>query len=141
MLWLLWAGCAVEPTAGSGLVALDPPRLARRLSIDLRGVLPTTAELDDAEAHPEHLLDLQEQWLYDPKFEERLVQLYQERWRTALDEFRATTVDYGLSDDQRYAFNRNVGEEPLRLIAHVVATDSSYADIVTADWTMATPLL
>ncbi len=139
--WLLWAGCAVEPTPDSGLVALDAPRLARRLSIDLRGVLPSTAELNEAEAHPDHLLALQEQWLDDPKFEERLVQMYQERWRTSLDEFRATILDYGLSDDQSYAFNRNVGEEPLRLIAHVVAADSSYADIVTADWTMATPLL
>jgi len=111
------------------------------LSIDLRGVLPSTAELDDVEAHPENIHALREKWLADPLFEERMVQIMQERWRTSSDKFRGNIHDYGLPHDQEYAFNRSVGEEPLRLVAHVVATDRSYADIVTADWTMANPLL
>ena len=138
LVWLV--GCGVEP-APATLVPLDAPRLARRLSIDLRGVLPSTAELDEVEAHPEDINALREAWLADPRFEERLVMMYQERWRTSLDEFRGTIADYGLPDDDAYAFNRSVGEEPLRLVAHVVATNRSYADVVTADWTMSDPLL
>lgn len=139
---LLLTGCEpAEAPAPSTLVPLDAPRLARRLSIDLRGVLPTTAELDDIEAHPENIHALREAWLADALFEERMVQIYQERWRTSIDEFRGTIYDYGLSEDESYAFNRSVGEEPLRVVAHVVATDRSFADVVTADWTMANPLL
>lgn len=137
-LWLL--ACATEP-APAELVPLSAPRLARRLSIDLRGVLPTAAELDAVEAHPEHIHALRDAWLADPRFEERMVQLYQERWRTAIDTFRGTVSDYGLPASEAYDFNRSVGEEPLRLIAHVVATNASYADIVTADWTMSNPTL
>ncbi len=142
MVALLASGCAPADTATpSTLTPLSGPRLARRLSIDLRGVLPTTSELDEVEAHPEDINALREQWLADPRFEERITQMYQERWRTAIDSFHATVQDYGLSHDEDYSFNRSVGEEPLRLVAHVVATDRSYADIVTADWTMANPML
>lgn len=137
---LLLLACAEAPPPAE-LVPLPAPRLARRLSIDLRGVLPTADELDRVEADPTALQPLRDAWLADPRFEERLVQLYQERWRTAIDTFRGTIADYGLPATDAYGFNRSVGEEPLRLIAHVVATDRSYADIVTADWTMADPLL
>ena len=40
-----------------------------------------------------------------------------------------------------YPFNRAVGEEPLRLMAHIAANDYPWSAIVTADYTMANPLL
>ena len=63
---LVASGCAPEPmplaplarawvpaaTRDAALVPLDAPRLARRLSLDLRGVLPSTEELDAVEADP-----------------------------------------------------------------------------------------
>ncbi len=144
MTLLLLLACATPapaPPTPTMLVPLDGPRLARRMSIDLRGVLPSTEELDSVEAAPENIHALQDAWLADPRFEERLVAMYQERWRTSLDEFRGTVFDYGIDSIESYAFNRSVGEEPLRVVAHVVATDRPYSDIVTADWTMANEMM
>ena len=120
---------------------LDAPRLARRMSLDLLGTLPTTAELDAVEADPAALDELRASWLADPRFEERLVDLYQERWHTEIDEFRGYYYEFGLPDEEAGDFVRSIGAEPLRLIAHVIATDSPYTDIVTADWTMSNELL
>lgn len=116
---------------------LDAPRLARRMSVDLRGVLPTAAELDAVDADPAALDELREAWLDDPRFEERMVGLYQERWRTRVDAFQAYYYDFGLDATDEYAYLRAVGEEPLRLIARVVAEDAPYTDIVTAEWVLA----
>jgi hypothetical protein len=146
-LWLLGLLLACHPDADSpsvdepSLLPLDRPRLARRLSLDLRGVLPTTDELDAAEADAEALSALREEWLADPRFAERLVDLYQERWRMELDEYSATAADLGFPDEETYSFQRSVGQEPLRLVARVVAEDRPYVEVVTADWTVANPLL
>lgn len=130
--------CAPEPVAEVAVaVPLDGPRLARRLSLDLRGVLPTGEELDAAESDPGAYSQLREAWLADPRFEERVVVLYQERWRTAVDSFRAYYYEFGFADDEEYPYLRAIGEEPLRLVARVAAEDRPYTEVVTADWTMA----
>ncbi|MBO85312.1 MAG: hypothetical protein CL927_08130, partial [Deltaproteobacteria bacterium] len=143
------ASCGAEPASkapesgapASSLVVLDAPQLARRVSLDLRGVLPTVEELDQVEADPEALDDLIDAWLEDPRFEERIVELYGERWRTELDEFLAFHWEFGLSDEQRYRFVRSVGQEPLRVVGRVAAHDLPYTTILTAEWTMADPML
>lgn len=132
---------APAAAASSPWVPLEPPRLARRLSLDLRGVLPTSEELDQVEADPEALWTLREEWLADARFEERVVELYAERWRTELDLFNAAGWEFGLAEEEEYDFVRSVGQEPLRLVAHLAATDRPYTQAVTADWTLANPLL
>ena len=129
-----------ESAAPSALLPLDAPRLARRLSLDLRGTLPTLDELDAVAADPAALDALREQWLADPRFEQQMVRLYQERWLTSIDDYRVFYYDHRLSPDQEYAFLRTVGEEPLRLIARVLAADLPYTEVVTADWTMSNEL-
>ena len=121
--------------------ALSAARLARRTSLDLRGVVPSPEELDAVEADPEALAGLRREWMADPRFEDRLVQVLQERWYTRVDTFDITSYDYGLSEDQSYEFARAVGEEPLRLVARVVAEDQPWSEIVTADWTMSDAIL
>ena len=154
--WLLLA-CATPPpaalpeeeevdteVAASVLVPLDSPRLARRASLDLRGVLPSSEELAQVEADPAALDGLVEEWLEDPRLEDRLVLLLAERWLTRIDEYLISYEEYrSLAEDptNEYAFQRGVGEEPLRLVAHVVAEDLPWSTVVTADWTMATPML
>jgi len=124
--------------------ALDGPRLARRASLDLRGVLPDVDELDAVAAGTTTPEELAGTWLEDPLFEERLVHLLAERWHTRVDRFLVTSLEYHqLADDEEaeYAFERAVGEEPLRLIAHLVAEDRSWDEVVTADHTVANGLL
>lgn len=122
-------------------VELPAPRLLRRMSLELRGVLPSVAELDAVETDAEALSSIAEDYLQDPRLEERIVALLAERWHTRVDSFDIRYYDYGLADDQEFAFERAIGEEPLRLAANIVVHDLPWSDIVTADYTMANDLL
>lgn len=123
------------------LVSLEAPRLLRRISLDLRGTLPPIDELDRVEADPTQVPVLAATYLADPNFEDRLVSLLAERWHTVLDVYEVNSGDYRLDAAFADGFAHAVGEEPLRIIAHVVANDLPYAEIVTADYTMADPIL
>ena len=123
------------------LVALSAPRLLRRMSLDLRGVLPSVEELDAVEADPSQVAVYRDAWLADPRLEERLVHLLGERWLTRVDAFNLSYFDYQLTEEQEYAFERAVGEEPLRLAAHVAVSGQPWSEVVTADYTIANELL
>lgn len=160
LLLLLWA-CAAPPAPGlpqnattapaadtaapqdpdAGLVALAPGRLLRRISLDLRGVLPTLGELSAVEADPDAIEVYTEQWLAEAALEARLVALLAERFKTRLDTFQVGAIDYGLAPEEQCALARDVGEEPLRLMANIVVEDRPWTDVLTAEHTMATPLL
>lgn len=141
MIPLLLA-CAVspEPTAEAEIAQVSAPRLLRRLSMDLRGTLPTVAELDTVESDPDQVQLYALQWLQEPAFEERLVLILGEQWHTRVEAFPIEAWDYGL-EEQEYAFERSVGEEPLRLAAHVVATGQPWSAVVQTDYTLANPML
>ncbi|MEC7946165.1 MAG: hypothetical protein VX265_01275 [Myxococcota bacterium] len=123
------------------LVPLEGPRLLRRVSLDLRGTLPTPAELDSAAADPGVWRNYAAQWVTEPAFEERLVALLAEHWWTRIDTFEVVRFDYDLTYEQEFEFDVSVGEEPLRLIARVVAEDRPWSDVVTAPHTLANPML
>lgn len=149
--WVLLAGALgcpdpakieapAEAAVPEVLSPLPDARLARRLSLDLRGVLPSLAELDSLEAGQVDTSTLRDSYLDDPRFEERFVQLLGQAWRTQVDEFLVRYVEYPeLAGDEanEYPFERAVGEEPLRLAARVAAEDLPWATIVTGDWSMA----
>ncbi len=121
---------------------LAAPRLARRISLDLRGTLPSVAELDAVEADPTALDGFIEEWLADDEaFAERIVELYAERWLTRVDVYPVYHWDFGFTDEEEFLFEQAVGEEPLRLIAHVATEGLPYEEIVTADYTLANETL
>lgn len=130
-----WEGTAPYVTP------LPAPRLLRRLSLDLRGVLPDEDDLDAVAADPAQLEALRDAWLDDPRLEERLVSMLAERWHTVLDTYEVGIGDYDLPPEQTDAFDHAVGEEPLRLIARVVVEDRPWTDVVTSDTTLANELL
>lgn len=155
-LWLAMAGCdggvlpptptnAVDPaTAGVSEVPAEPLEgalLLRRVSLDLRGTVPSLAELDAMEDDPSVLPDLIDDFLASERWEQRLVDLFAEQWLTRVDHFNVSEADYHLEADQEFALERSVGEEPLRLMAHVAALDRPWTEIVTADYTLANELL
>jgi len=129
------------PEAEGVYVALDELRLLRRLSLDLRGTLPTLDEYAAVSADPDSIDETARAWLDTDAFYERLVQLWGERLGTQVDEFDAHHYDYLLDDTQEYAFERAVGQEPLRLMAHVATNDLPWTDVVTAEYTVANELL
>jgi hypothetical protein len=150
LLPLLILACQ-SPALDSGLeepqgkpLAVEPlsdTRLLRRMSLELKGVLPSLEDLEAVEEDPDALAVLREEMLEDPLFEERLVQIFSQRWHTRVDEFNGHYYDYFLQPDEEYAFERAVGEEPLRLMARVVATDQPWSDVVVSESSMANELL
>ena len=159
------AGCAEEPLVldcmpgltwnieeqrcegwdtGEELVEAEPvvaplaaPALLRRLSLDLRGTLPTVAELEAVEADEAALDGLLDAMLEDPALEERLVLLLNEEWQTLVDDFVIQAGDAGFEREEEFLYERSVGEEPLRLMARVAVEDRPWTETLTADWTMA----
>ncbi len=141
MMLLLLGACATEPL-DTALVPLSGPRLLRRMSLDLRGTLPSVAELDRAESADEaEMQALRDALLDDPAFEERLVLKLAERWHTRVDDFLLKHVEYPelAAKELEYPWERSVGEEPLRVMAHVVAEDRAWQEVVTGSTTMASP--
>ncbi|MDP2311359.1 MAG: hypothetical protein Q8P41_00525 [Pseudomonadota bacterium] len=144
ILALLHACAPVDPPAPAvapTLVSLDAPRLLRRMSLDLRGELPSVAELDAVEADPTRLDALRDAMLEDPRLEARLVELFAERFLTLLDVYEVKHYDYHLGPEDEYRFERAVGEEPLRIMAYAAMHDLPWSEIVTGDWTMADEML
>ena len=127
-----------------GLKSLDESRLLRRMSLDIRGILPSLQDLDAVDADPKQLERLRDSYLDDPHVQERLVQLLAERWHTRVDEFLVPYWEYQpYADDPRYeyAVERAIGEEPLRLMAYIATQDRPWPEIVTADYTVANEIL
>ncbi len=144
-MWLLLA--VLGACGGPEKTAPDPSNddrlsgdaLVRRLSFDLRGFPPDPADLE--RARTEGWQAVRDQYLADPALEERLVYLLAERWHTRVDAFDIVPLDYGLDVSQEYAFERAVGEEPLRVAARIIAEDRPWSELVTADWTMTEDIL
>lgn len=147
---ILLLACAGDPAesrrpsedSGAEEVApaqMDAERLLVRLSLDLRGVRPSPAELDAVKADPTSVDASIEAWLADPAFERRMMELWAVPFRTRLDDYPGGADVFGASSEAR--FQAAIGEEPLRLIARVAADDRPWTDVVTADWTMSDAVL
>ena len=141
---MILALLACEPAPDSAteanvFVPLDDARLARRISIDLRGEVPSVAEVERAQAG--ELDALVEDWLADPAFEEHQADVFAEAWQLHIDTMRVDPEEFGLTPDDRYAMTRAFGSEPAKLVARIVADDRPWSDVVTTDSTMVNPLL
>lgn len=120
---------------------LESLRLLKRMSIDLRGVLPTLTEIKYIEEHPEDLEKMRNSWLSSAEFEENIVIRLGEHWHTLVNDITLQTNELGLSEQQRYSYVRSVGEEPLRIMAHIMRENQPWTEIVQTDWTMSNHLL
>lgn len=118
---------------------MDPVRALARASLDLRGVRPSDAEIAAVRADPEAYAALVAGFVEDPRFGDRILSLYAERLLTLTETIPVDAGAYGL--DGGPAYDAAVGEEPLRLIAHVATEDLPYTELATGDWTMANEVL
>lgn len=148
-LLLLLAACGSEPASSdapasdaaprvdpaTALPAMDDAAVLTRASLDLRGVRPTIEELDRVAADPDQLDVLVQEYLDDPRFGDRVVDLYSEVFLTRADFYTLTASTLGLDSQPRFA--KSVGEEPLQVLARIAREDLPYPELVTGDWTMA----
>lgn len=128
--------CAPEPELP---VLADADALLRRWHLDLLGAPPSLALAAAIREDPSRLDAALDSILDDPRLGPRVRGLWAEVLGTRWDRFAIDGRSYGLDD--AWAFDRSVGEEPLRLIQEVVDEDLPWTTIVTAPWTMADPLL
>lgn len=120
-----------------GLLLLDPRRQLIRLSVDLRGVHPSETDLASIEEHPEQYEAFVDRWLDDPRFPRRIADLYADVLHTRTGERWFDPGEAGLIELSDGAIADSLGDEPLRLIEHLVATDAPWTELVTADYVMA----
>ncbi|MEL6342028.1 MAG: hypothetical protein AAFV53_02770 [Myxococcota bacterium] len=137
----LLSGCGLAPVepqpAAEALTLLSPREQLMRLSIDLRGVHPAEVELETIAANPALYDDFADRYLQDPRFLSRVRELFNLRYLTRTGEDYGKMVA-GASDSQ---VATAIGEEPLRLLTHIVENDLPYSEMVLADYTVASPLL
>lgn len=104
----------------------DAVAVLRRASLDLRGRLPSEAELDAAAADLDAALDAV---VADAAFGARYADLVAPVWRTRVDRLSPLATDLRVE--------RSLGDEPLRVLARIADDDLAYTELVTGDWTMA----
>jgi hypothetical protein len=133
-------GLRPEPQPGevpATFAGLGPLARLARLSLDLRGVRPTPQEMDRVLADPSSLEVLTEEFLADPRFEERVLALYREVFLTRMNDYYF--LDYAAVErlvPDTDAFVESASEEPLRIMAYLATHDLPYDLAVTGDFTL-----
>lgn len=149
VLLALMAGCGEPETAPAveeeiaedGIKLLSPRRQLIRLSVDLRGAHPSAEDLAFIEEYPEAYPEFVDRYLQDPRFTKRIQEIWNLSFRTRTGEtyFDPEQAGLGMVDDERIA--DSLADEPLALVGHIVDNDLPWSEIVTADYTMADPIV
>jgi hypothetical protein len=138
-------GCAPDAASSAldseGITPLSPRRQLIRASVDLRGVHPSETELAFIDANPGTYGQFVERYLDDERFVERVQELFNEVYLTRTGTVYFSPDDAGLGMISEALAADAMGEEPLQLIGHIVREDLPFTEVVTADYTMGTPVL
>jgi len=130
-----------EPVPDQGgpvdIEEMAPHRLLVRASLDLRGVRPTPAELDRIEADPEAYEELVDEYLADPRFADRVMDMFAEVYLTKTEQYFLNLAAYGVEDVPQPELLDAIGSEALQVLGEIAREDLPITDLVTADWTMA----
>jgi hypothetical protein len=126
-------GCATDP-APTPAEESRAVRTLSRVSLDVRGVRPSLADLRAVQADPAALDPLVERYLDDPRFGARYAALMAGVWRTPVTEADHGQATYPVADI--YAMLESIGQEPLRVVAQVAQDDLPWTELVLGDWTV-----
>lgn len=123
---------------------LKPTEQLVRVSMALRGVRPSLDELRAVEENPANIEAIVDFYLDQPELGETVREVNADAFLLGVD---AAIYPGGfpnlppLQDMESEELNRSIIEAPLRLIEHVVMNDRPYTEIVTADYTLADPVV
>ncbi len=129
-----------DPEAMVEVEYLTPVEHLIRVSMSLRGMRPSPADVEAVEEDPAALGDIVDTYLDSPAFGETVMSLHNEALLVEPDYayYPAGFPNIGpLQGRDFYQVNRDIMRAPLHLIEHVVMTDRPYAEVVTADYTLA----
>ncbi len=142
LLGLSLMSCDTREPAHDGFQMLSPREQLIRLSVDMRGIHPTEADLQRFENNPGLWDAYVDEWAEDPRFTEALLDVFNQRYLTRTGDSYFAPEDAGLEAEVDQArLGDVVSEEPLALLRYVIDNDLPYSYVITADHTMATPLL
>ena len=131
------------PPVAPASIELDAVDRAVRASLSLRGTRPTEAELDQVLADPAALEPLVDAWIDEPNFGETVKDLHAELFLVRTDTTYQLPVK-GLLTARGYNqadLHHSTVEAPLELVRDIVVTDRPYGEILTADYTLADPVV
>ena len=148
-LLLATTACGGEDTepaskTGPAVEYLTPTQHLVRASMALRGVRPSLDEIRAVEEDPSWLPSIVDHYLDTPEFGATIREMHGEQMLIGIDGaiypagFPAIGALAGM-DVQR--INQSIVESPVRLVEHVVMNDKPYHEIVTADYTVADPIV
>lgn len=157
--------CVVDESAAfTGVEMADARATLRKASLVLLGRLPTAEELGLIEEHGAAALDpILDRMMTEPAFLEFVKRIYGDLLQTDFylsagasqqiqsvyesadwydDAPKELLAKYSLTDadELRNFTNKAIAREPLELIAHVVKNDLPFSEILTADYSMFSPL-
>jgi len=137
---LLLLACATDEGPTDGLVLLSPREQLIRVSMDLRGVHPTEEELVAIEGAPSLYDDYVDRYLQDPRFLDRVEEVWNQRFLTRTGTMAFSAADAGIRGVDDGTVADAVADEPLKLVRHIVEHGLPYREVVLADYTMADEL-
>lgn len=126
-------GCAPPPPGDDPYVPLPPDERAHRVSLALRAVRATQAEVQAVSADPNALAALAWMWMEDAAFGETVKDLHNEQMFMRNDLEPPIQPVGPLAGHTMEDLFASTSEEPLELIRHVVTSDLPYDTIVTSD--------
>ncbi|MEO0600958.1 MAG: DUF1549 domain-containing protein [Myxococcota bacterium] len=133
-----------EPDPGDARRYLTPTETLVRASLALRGIRPSLAELERVEATPEAFEQVVDDYLESPEFGET-VRHFHDAWLLADTDNNYYPMGFpavgALADVDAWVINESVSEAPARLAEHIVVGDRPYTELVTADYTLADPIV
>lgn len=134
-------GSSADPAVvdPAGPPTLDAAAVYTRASLDLLGVRPTLAELDALDADPARLDAMLDALIEHPRLPTQVKELFAPAFRTRVDGYPYTEA-YA-EQIHPLVLSRAIGEEPLNLVAWLVANDRPFTDIVLARHTVVAPAL
>ena len=126
-------GCGAPPEVDP-LAADEAARSLARASLDLRGVRPAAEELAVVRDDPSRVVSLVGTFVDDPAFGLRYAQHMSGVWGTPVTQSDHEQATYPVEDI--FAMLESIGQEPLRVLAHIADSDLPYTEFVTGDWTV-----
>ena len=130
---LIAAGCAQPQAEAVGHLA--------RASVAIRGVRPSIREIETVAASPDRLGEIVDGWFDDPGFGDTVRDMHGAQFLLRIDTRPHLEPVGPLSSYTQAEIIASLDEEALRLIERIVVEGRPYTEIVTADTTMADPIV
>ncbi len=130
-------GDPVPVAVPAGPVQLTPAERLVRVSMAVRGVRPSVAELDRMAADPDAIEEIVDEYLDSPEFLQTVKDLHAELYHVRVDTQTALPALGPMAAFPGSVILNATMEEPLELVAHIVGNDRPYTEILTADYAVA----